>query len=306
MSDDLPLRRRLRRRFWHLAARAVLAMVERAPDRAGRAGCRLLARAAWRWRPRERDLARRNVAIVFAQADPVWREALLARATDALGDNLHTALSLPRLAASGYGAVDDLPGPDGRGLVETLRRLQDQRRGVIVATAHLGCWELLAAWLAARLSPTAVITATVRNPAVDRLLQERRRRLGLTVLPRDRGARPVLRALDQGAVVGAVLDQNTRAASVPVPFCGRPAPTPLGLLELARRRGTPIVPAAMVRQGGRWVTSHLEPLSGAESREVLHLAAACNDALEALIRRNPDQWVWFHDRWGLRAAAERP
>lgn len=306
MTERLPLWRRLRRRCWYLVARAILAVVRTLPESVGRGLCRTLAWLAWRLRRRDRDLADRNLALAYPDRDPAWRGELLREAARALGDNVHAALSLERLAARGFPAVQDASGPDGRPLVAVLQDLQERGRGVLLVTAHLGCWELLGVWLASRVEPTAVVTGTVRNPAVDRLLQDRRRALGLHPLPREAGVRPVLRALADGAVVGALLDQNTRAAGALVPFMGRPAPTPLGLLQLAWRRGVPLVPAALVRSERGWVVEHLAPIEPASMADGQALAAACNRALEVLIRRNPAQWVWFHDRWRLRAAEPAP
>lgn len=323
MSDRLPPWRRWRRRAWHLAARMVLITVQALPPAVGRGLCRGLARLALMLRRRERAVARRNLALVFPEQDRRWRESMLRQAALALGDNLHAALTIERQAGTGFMnvvevreplAIDESTGdgrspapdePAGEGLTSLLRRLQRPDRGVLLVTAHLGCWELLGAWLARRLDRAAVVTATVHNPAVDRLLQDRRRTLGLEPLPRERGPRPLLRALGRGAVIGVLLDQNTRAAGAMVPFLGRPAPTPLGVLAIARRRCVPLVPAAAVREDGRWVIRHLAPIQPGPDDDLEALAGRLNRALEALIRRNPAQWVWFHDRWDLQAADRR-
>jgi len=109
--------------------------------------------------------------------------------------------------------------------------------------------------------------------------------------------------LAAGRMVGVLLDQRTRAASVAAPFFGRPAPTPVALAKLALWLRIPVVPAAMVREDGAWVVRGLAPLlppPDADPRceaDVAAFTARCNEALEILIRRNLAQWVWFHDRW---------
>jgi KDO2-lipid IV(A) lauroyltransferase len=147
-----------------------------------------------------------------------------------------------------------------------------------------------------------VVTGRVHNPAVDRLLQDRRRELGLVPLPRDGGARPLLRHLGAGGVAAVLLDQNVAARTEVVPFFGRPAPTPAGLAVLALRRGIPVLPVALARDGrGGHLVRHLAPLvvpaGPAGDEEVRAFLTRCNARLERLIRRNPAEWVWFHDRW---------
>jgi len=94
----LPYRRRLRRAAYHGLARAVLAAVRLLPAPAGRRLCRGFARAALAWRPRERDVARANLRLVFPDLAPPAREALLRRAADALTDEEFSMLQ--RLSVS--------------------------------------------------------------------------------------------------------------------------------------------------------------------------------------------------------------
>ena len=98
-----------------------------------------------------------------------------------------------------------------------------------------------------------------------------------------------------------LLDQNTRAHNVPVPFLGRPAPTAAGMARLALRLDLPVLPVAIARRGDGHEVVHLPALRPGDfagpAREA-DLLAACNEALGELVRRNPEEWMWFHDRWG--------
>ena len=295
--SDLPRWRRWRRRFWAGVARGVLTAARRWPAPLHRGLCLTLAALAPVLSPRRALQARGNLARAFPERPGAWRLQVLGRLPAALGRNLHAALACEREAARGFPSVVAERGPDGRDLVAVLRDEARDGRGAFLLTGHLGCWELLGAWLAWRLGGLAVVTATVRNPAVDALLQERRRRLGLVPLPRTEGARPLLRALDAGQVVGVLPDQATGVQSVMAPFFGRPAPTPVGAVRIARRRDVALVPAALVWEDGAWRVRWLPPLRPADATTDAELAAACNQALERLIERNPEQWVWFHRRW---------
>ena len=301
LNQRLPRWRQWRRRFWFRMTQGVLWTVGVLPVNAGRRLCRDLARLGAATRPRERGRARRNLELVFPDQSSGWREELRRRSALSLGETLYATLTVDKLAVRGFPGVTEAPGPDGRGALAVLRDLLDQGRGVLLVTGHLGCWELLGAWLAQGVPRAAVVTGTVRNPAVDRLLQDRRRALGIEPLARSRGARPVLRALAAGAAVGVLIDQNTGVASAPVSFLGHPAPTPLGPARIARRRGVPLLPAVMVREEVGWVVRHGVPIDPAAADDEYDLTARCNRALEEMIWRNPDQWVWFHDRWNLES-----
>jgi len=40
-----------------------------------------------------------------------------------------------------------------------------------------------------------------------------------------------------------------------------------------------------------------DSVSGDKKERIKALTAMCNRSLEELIRMDPKQWVWFHDRW---------
>lgn len=296
--------RRLRRRLYWLLAVALLGAAGRIPVRTGRGLGRGLARLALRLRRREADLARRNLALALPERSDADRERLLGEAIDRLGENLFDALAMPGL----LDRPQWLRQQTGGDFEATLSALVAERRGVLIVTGHLGCWELLGGWLArtvpaAGCGPLAVVTGTIHNPAVDRLVQRRRRQAGLQVMPRDEGIRPLLGHLRASGVAAVLLDQNTRVQNRPVPFFGRPAPTPAAIGRIALQGGIPILPVAIGREGAGHVVRWLDPIrpsavAGARDEAALDaLLAACNAALEQLIRRNPAEWVWFHRRW---------
>ena len=289
-----PLWRRWRRGYYHLVSLLLLGLARVAPPAAGRAACRGLARAALRLRPAEAARARANLAAAFPELDDAARGGLLAAAAAALGANLWDALTVPRAAARGFPEVAD------DGAIAAARGLLAEGRGLLILTGHIGCWELLGAYLAANLGGLTVVTGTIHNPPVDRLVQRRRERLGLTPVAREGDLRPLLRALRRGGAAAVLLDQNTRVENRDVPFFGRPAPTPVGFARLALRTGAPVLPVAIGRSGKGHGVMHLPPLRPAGGREpdaIYSFLQDCNGALEELIRRRPAEWVWFHKRW---------
>ncbi len=308
-EDDIALWRRIRRRFYWLLTVMMLHLADRVPVAAGRRFCAGLARFALRVRPKDRHVAEANLARAFPELDEQERRCLLEESTEALGLNLFDTLAAGRLLENGGSVVEEpgpLPGSPKVG--DILADLAAKGRGVFILTGHLGCWELLGGWLAGELRARGldglgVVTGTVRNPPVDRLLQDRRRDLGMNVLPRESGAGPLIRYLRSGGIVAVLQDQNTLARNLDVPFFGEPAPTPAGLARLALRYRIPVLPVAIARDrhDNRHLVIHRPPLvfkeAGGSDEDVESFLALCNNQLEYFIRRNPAEWVWFHKRW---------
>ncbi len=162
--------------------------------------------------------------------------------------------------------------------------------GALVATAHLGNWELMAAALAARGHAVHAVAARAQRGPLFRWLDRERAAFGVRTLhPGDSGRR-LARLLGQGASVALFVDQATRERSRPIPFLGRPAPTPVTLERLQALTGARVVFAWTFRDGAGRHHVHLEPV---EAPTMEFLTAR----VEALVSAHPTQWVWLHDRW---------
>ncbi len=304
--QKLPRWRLWRRRFYHRLLVVVLGLASRQSLENGRRWGRFLARLGLWLRPADRQRALTNIATAFPSMDTFGQEKLMKESVLALGDNFHDTLVAPKILAA-----DDLvieKTIQGRpSLGDELQQLVQQGRGVLILTGHLGCWELLGGWLArevrnAGLGGLATVTGTIHNAPVDQLVQDRRRALGLFILPRNEGAAPLLRHLRQGSVAAVLLDQNTKVENLPVSFFGQEAPTPSGFARIALRYGVPILPVAMARRGRGHEVSRGDirfcTAGGPETgNSVAELLLWCNHQLEAFIVRNPAEWVWFHQRW---------
>ena len=308
-EGDIALLRRVRRRLYWLLAVMMLQLSDRIPVTVGRRLCAGLARLAVRMRPTDRQVAEANLARAFPELDVEGRRSLLMESAEALGLNLFDTLAAGRLLDKGDTVVEESGPVAGRSQVlDVLADLAAAGRGVFILTGHLGCWELLGGWLARELAARGlnglgVVTGTIRNPPVDKLLQGRRRGLGMTVLPREAGAGPLIRYLRSGGIVAVLQDQNTRVQNLEVPFFGEPAPTPAGLARLVMRYGIPVLPVAIARdrRTNRHLVLHRPPLefkgTGNIDDDVEDFLTLCNAQLEYFIRRNPAEWVWFHRRW---------
>lgn len=194
-----------------------------------------------------------------------------------------------------------------------LRNLEEALslgRGAIVVTAHLGNWEMLAAFMAARGFRVNGLAADQRDERITHLIERLRSSWGVKTVSKDRALRGAVECLEEGEVLGVLLDQEVGSAFVVAPFLGFDAYTPSGVLKLASRRGIPLLPIFIVRDGSdpmRHRAYFLRPrlFSGERLEEQ---ARWCNEVLSRWIRAFPDQWMWVSDRWekagSLRALLE--
>ena len=187
---------------------------------------------------------------------------------------------------------------------EHLQAFADSGDGGIIITGHIGNWELLAAYCSWRGIPVAAVARRIYVRGLNELLVAYRARQGVETILREspQAARQLLRTVRRGAVLAMVIDQDTNAPSVSVPFLGRAARTPAGAASFALRRELPVAAAFIQRrpQGGHRITilpPFAKPATGDQTEDVRQLTRAFNEALETQILKNPAEWVWWHRRW---------
>jgi len=196
------------------------------------------------------------------------------------------------------------------GLVEAegsdvLEKALKRGRGVITLTAHLGNWELLAAWYAIMGYKMDVVVRDMDSPLVASLMEWMRTSHGHTMVLKKRSMRRLLRTLSSNGIVGILLDQNVaRVEGVFVDFFSTPACTNKGPAMLAAASGAAVIPAFITRENGKNVLRigpEVELFhSGDKNKDVLENTARLTAVIEEAVRRAPEQWFWVHRRWKTR------
>jgi len=187
---------------------------------------------------------------------------------------------------------------------EHVERALSQGRGVFFLTAHVGSWEVAALVTGLKVEAgLSVVNRPLDNPLLETELDRLRKLFGNHVFGKHIIVREVLAQLKKCGGVGILIDQRVREdQGVEVPFFEHPAWTADVLARLARKTGAPVVPTfALCDKPGHYRLRYdppvvLDDLAEAE-REDVPLTARYMAILEAAIRENPDQWLWYHDRW---------
>jgi len=245
----------------------------------------------------ERERAVNNLAIAFPQAPAAFRRGLARAVFKSAAMNCFEFIQLGK--SSGDRIIERVE-------VEGLCHLESaygRRRGVIAVTGHIGCWELLGARIRQLGYPLTVVARRLWIKRLDEELVAIRESYGVKSIDRDENPRRLLDVLRKKEVLGVLLDQHTRVGGIYVPFFDRPAYTPSGMAKLACITGAIVVPMAIFMQRNfTHKITILEPIDpssidGTKDERVERLTWLTNQALETLIRIDPKQWVWFHDRW---------
>ena len=256
---------------------------------------------------RHRRIGLFNLAIAFPDRSVCDRKRILRASSQNLGRLAAEFCHLPALTAEG---LSDIVSFADRAAWE--RTVADAgHTGGIAVTAHFGNWELLAYVHGLLGHPVTLIHRPMRNELVDAAVNAVRWRAGTRTLAKKAAAREAIRTLRQRGILVIPCDQNqTRRFGVFVDLFGKPASTTPGAARLAMRTRAPLYPVFLVREpDGEHHRVEVGPRiemadTGDREADIVTNTQRCSDAIEAMIRRYPEQWVWFHKRWRTRPKGE--
>ncbi len=186
-----------------------------------------------------------------------------------------------------------------------LNNAYKKQKGVLLLTAHMGNWEMLAYVSEMINFPLNSVFRPNDNVPIDTFTKELRVRFGLKLIPAKRAMRKILTILNQGECITLLMDQSVDwYDGVFVDFFGRRACTSKGLALLALKTQAPVVPVFLIRDGENFRVEFKEEISliktGDKTKDIEANTQKYNDVIEACIREFPEQWLWVHNRWKIR------
>lgn len=176
--------------------------------------------------------------------------------------------------------------------------------GIIFLTPHLGCFEITSLYYAQH-HPLGVLYRPPRKPWLAPLIESGRERGQIRLAPTTlKGVRGLLQTLKRGQAIGILPDQVPSTGEGEwANFFGRPAYTMTLVSKLAKTSGAAILMAFGERLPyGYGYLLHIEPVP----TEGVASVAALNSAIEAVVRRRPEQYLWSYPRYKVPRGAPEP
>ena len=212
--------------------------------------------------------------------------------------NFADLLRSPHLSDKSLVSLAPLPAE----LVAVVRGAQARGQGLVIMTAHLGPFDLIAQSFGAHGLPMTVVTGRTTSRFIfDAVTYLRRRRHLSAVEPTPAGVREVIRVVRRGGIAGFVADYDFFQNGVELSFFGRVTTFPPGPIRIARDAGALVLCVFAERVNGDYQLRMTAPfvVEKTDDRDLdVRRGLACAIALiEAAIAQAPNQWVMFQQVW---------
>ncbi len=247
---------------------------------------------------RRREILRFNLRLAFPEMTAAERSRMARAVSRHFGRVSLDILRLQRLDREAFRRELTVVGE------EHIAAAAAPGHGIIYLAAHMGLWEVAALTVGLiRPETFLIVNRPLDNPLLEEEVVRFRSRFGNEPLGKRKVLRTILAHLGERGAVGFLVDQRVSPeVGVEVPFFGQPTWTHPALARIVRKTRTSVVPlCALWEAPGRYEVRFFEPLLPDELPEAeledLPLTARFSAITESMIRRRPEQWLWFHDRW---------
>ena len=263
--------------------------------RAGSALGGWIGRNIFSWLPPDR-IARQNLLLAFPEKSDIERDEIRMTMWDNLGRVVAEYPHLEKFRATGDDPRITFAFPPGLA-VDDLKA-----KPVLFLSGHLANWEMMPILSEEVGYHGAAVVRPPNNPYVAAWVARQRSIHGPeTLIAKHNAARQMLGQVRGDGMLCMLVDQKLREG-IAVPFFGHDAMTTPAPAALALRFGATVICVANRRlPGSRFHVTVQPPLaftiSGDDTRDIHDLTAAIQARIEQIVRADPGQWLWIHNRW---------
>lgn len=254
-----------------------------------------LGNFVWLVIPQKRKVLARTQIMKCLGTDKAEADRIAKASTVRFGPMLFEVLRFPIIKKN----------PQGYVRIEGLEKLQQGMaggKGAIIAAAHSGNWELMGGAFAMAGIPLVGVAMKQKSSGSDRFINEYRTMIGMHITYKT-GVREMFDMLRKGWAIGLIMDQDTnRHDGVILDFFGQPTNCTPGAASMARFQNVPIFTSFMHRDEHGMHTLIVEgPFYVERTRDkrddIRRMTQQLTKAIEAHVRKYPEEWFWLHDRW---------
>lgn len=183
-----------------------------------------------------------------------------------------------------------------------LKDIYKNKSGAIFFSAHIGNWEICPLIISAKNLKVTSIYRHANNPINEKIIQWLRKGISVYAPKGPIGAKTLFKVLRKKEFAAILADQKLNEG-VLINFLGHPAKTAISIAELSLKLSIPIVPIHVERLKGATFKYIIDrPIINLKKdynhkEELIYLLNIVNEEMGKWIKKNPEQWLWIHNRW---------
>ena len=183
--------------------------------------------------------------------------------------------------------------------LEHLKEIKENKKKVVFVSGHFNNFELMAMQIENSGINVAAIYRPLNNFFLNKIMEKIRIKdiCKKQIKKGKAGTRELIKLFTEGYSVALMIDQRV-SEGIPVKFFNKTALTTTIPAQLVKKYDCEVVPIYIERYNKNYFKMNVEkPLIFRKDSSLDDITLKLNEKLELMILKNPDQWIWSHDRW---------
>ncbi len=182
---------------------------------------------------------------------------------------------------------------------EILNSIKNKKSPVVFVSGHFNNFELMAMEIEKNDIKVAAIYRPLNNLFLNPMMENIRKKY---VCKRQikkgiSGTREILKLFKNGVSIALMIDQRVSEGKK-IKFFNHEAYTTTIPAQLIKKFGCDVIPVHIERNRRyHFNIKFFEPISFDKNKNIMQVTLELNKILEKMILKNPDQWIWTHNRW---------
>ena len=172
-----------------------------------------------------------------------------------------------------------------------------KNKGILFITGHFGFWEYIVAWFGKNNYPLTGIAQKQNNKGANDFFIAKREWSGIKHIFRKDSIDNMNKVLTNNGILGLVSDQDAKNRGIFVNFFNIPSSTHKGPARFYQKHKSIPIFGVCVKKGYNQLLIKFIEVKGKDILDTFTFTQKFTSILESEIKRYPEQYFWWHNRW---------
>ena len=242
---------------------------------------------------RSKKIIEQNISFVFHKADKKFKKVIINNMWKSYGKILAEYAFIKYFREIESKKFLEIKGQ------EILEKIKNSKDPVIFVSGHFDNFELMAMHIEKSGIDLAAIYRPLNNNFLNPIMEKIRKKYicSKQIKKGISGTKEVLKHFKSGTSIALMIDQRV-SEGIKSLFFGKEASTTTIPAQFVKKFNCKIVPIYIQRGSNEiFILEIMEPLSFSDNQSIEDITLKLNQLMEEMILKNPNQWIWSHNRW---------